>query len=160
MAAIPEQTHGRIPDEPASPRYRRKSALVATFALVLVGIVALVGAFLPYTVGQLDAMEPWALSGLYVLGSALAFGAAWMELARARRAETVMALAVAAAVALTWASVTNGWYLFSPFQVGATLFAILALAHRAIARDETLHVSYDEAHGAEHPARRRRARRG
>ena len=141
MQPQPEPIHSELPDPPAPEGYRARSGIVAAGLLGLLALVAMVGAFMPYVVGVHDAVAPWLLSAGFVAVAVLAISAALMESRRSRRAETVYAFAIALAVALTWASVQNGWYLFSPFMVVATLFALLGLAHRAFARDEMRHVS-------------------
>lgn len=142
----PNLTHGHYPDPIASPEYRRRSGLIASGILVALGVIASVGAFLPFARGMHDPISPWAVSAAFVLLAVMALTSAVLEVVRARRADTFMAFTVPIAVAMTWASMTNGWYLFSPFMVAGTLLAILALAHRAIARDELRHVQRDDTH--------------
>lgn len=137
----PKILHGVVPEPPASEAYRERSGWVAAGLLVCLGIVASVGAFMPYTWGLQDAVAPWFVTLGFLLLAVLALAAAVLEARRRRRAETAYAFAIALAVALTWASVQNGWFLFSPFMVVATLFALLGLAHRAFARDEARHAS-------------------
>ena len=142
----PNLTHGHYPDPVAPPAYRRRSSFIASGILVGLAVVAAVGAFFPFTAGMHDPVAPWAVTAAFVLLAGMALASAALEIVRARRADTLMAFTVPLAVAMTWASVTNGWYVYSPFLVTATLMTILALAHRAIARDELRHVQRDDTH--------------
>lgn len=161
-----EPVHGDFPDRPATPLERIRSGIVAASALALLGATLLVGAIMPYAQGMNDPLAPWFVASLYIGGALFALLGSALELRRARRAETFMMVGVMIGVLLTWASVTNGWYWYAPLLVGATLFAILALANRAISRDELRHVSRDDTSdegrgptpdhaGPEHTATRR-----
>lgn len=144
----PTPVHGGYPDRPAAPAHRAWSGFASAAALLLLALVAAVGATMPFVAGMYDPFPPLAASAAFVLAALLSLVAAVLTFVRARRSETFASVTAAIAVALTWASMTNGWYYYSPFLVASTLFVILTLAHRAMARDELRHVSRDDTHGA------------
>lgn len=142
----PTPIHGAYAEGPAPPEHRAWSGFASAVALVLLTIVATIGAAMPLVLGMYDPVPPLWATAAFALTALVALTAAVLTFVRARRSETFASIAAALAVAMTWAAMTNGWYYYSPFLVGSTLFVILTLAHRAMARDELRHVSRDDTH--------------
>lgn len=110
---------------------RRRSAHVLAGSLALQGAVAALGGVVAGREGPLPTFF-----GAVAL---LSFSAAVLEWVRARLAEAVTLVAMAASYLLILATVLAGLWYVAPFVALATIACLFGLAHRYAVRDEARH---------------------
>lgn len=118
---------------------RRLSARVLSILLATSAAVELGGIVFALRAPANVDISGGLLASFHAVAAAVAGVAAVMEGRRARLGEVASVLAAAAGTALTWLAVVNGWFYYAPILGVATLAVFLALANRAMVRDELRH---------------------
>lgn len=125
---------------------RRLSARVLALLLAWSALVHAAGAGLARSIPHVDAVSSELLMLAFALAALVSLAAAIMEWRRARLAEVASVFAAAGGTALTLFAVSNGWFFYAPVLGVTTLGAFLALANRAMMRDELRHQPREHAH--------------
>jgi hypothetical protein len=120
------------------PAPRRASARRLSLLMVIVCAAAFVGASAALGIGA-QPFADGALFAAHIVLVGLAAVAAILEWRRERLGEAMTVPTILFAVVLTLVDVVTGMWYFAPALGVATLFAILALVHRFMVRDETRH---------------------